>query len=483
MTNDAGVATLPSAVANFSVIVSGPTDNYNIVLSSTLPTAKLTGAQPFTTLLPMPIVLERVGVSTAALESFNTSLFPHWNVSGGTTSVQVRTGLPGGGGNSTMSAASVVPQNWVDVASATGFARDDYIVIDDGVLGFEEYARIQTVQGTRLWFGTIGSTTYPASLRFTHTSGATVKEVTLATKTAVTDYTLTPATGAIAEVTEFGNGNVVLSGYTTDFVMPAVYPPALNDSGDLGETTGKWAGKSIVDGTYSLGLWSSLTIPLNLFGESNSYRSASNVTLTDFKVGSATTIEPYGLISDGNNCYKCHQDVEFHGAGRRSFEACVICHSTSGAEDRPQLVAANAPATPGVTIGFREMLHKIHMGEELANASTYTIVGYGASPYPNNFGLSTFEELVFPALPGGVRSCAKCHGDTNTAWKQPADRGHPTQQGTPIARWAVVCGACHDGTDAQAHIQVQTTGGGSESCGVCHGTGGEWSVERVHKAY
>ncbi len=483
MTNDAGVDTLPSAVANLSVIVSGPTNNYNLVLSSSLPTAKLTGAQPYMTTLPMPIVLERVGVSTAALESFNTSLFPHWNVSGGATTVQVRTGLPGGGGNSTLSAASTVPQNWVDVASAAGFARDDYIVIDDGVGGFEEYARIQTVQGTRLWFGTLGSSTYPASLRFAHNSGATVKEVTLATKTAVTDYTLTPATGAIAEVTEFGNGNVVLCGYTTDFVMPAVYPPTLNDSGDLGETTGKWAGKTIVDGTYSLGLWSSLTLPLNLFGESNSYRSASNVLLTDFNVGSATAIEPYDKISSGDNCYKCHQDVEFHGAGRRSFDACVVCHAAAGAEDRPQLVAANAPATTGVTINFRTMLHKIHMGEELANAATYQVVGYGAGAYPNNFGVSTFADVVFPALPGGVRNCTKCHGATNDAWKQPVERDHPTQQGTPVARWAMVCGACHDGTDAQAHIQVQTTGGGAESCGVCHGTGGEWSVERVHKAY
>ncbi len=483
MTNDAGVDTLPSAVANLSVIVSGPTDNYNLVLSSTLPTAKLTGAQPYTTLLPMPIVLERVGVSTAALESFNTSLFPHWNVSGGTTTVQVRTGLPGGGGNSTLSAASAVPQNWVDVASGTGFARDDYIVIDDGVVGFEEYARIQTVQGTRLWFGTLGSTTYPASLRFAHNNGATVKEVTLATKTAVTDYTLTPATGAIAEVLEFGNGNVVLCGYTTDFVMPAVYPPTLNDTGDFDETTGKWAGKSIVDGTYSLGLWSSLTLPLNLFGESNSYRSASNVITSDFLVGSASSIEPYAKISSGDNCYKCHQDVEFHGAGRRSFDACVVCHGAAGTEDRPQLVAANAPATADTTINFRTMLHKIHMGEELTNAATYQIVGFGSGAYPNNFGVSTFEEVIFPALPGGVRNCTKCHGDTNTAWKQPVERDHPTQQGTPVARWAAVCGACHDSSDAQAHIAVQTTGGGAESCAVCHGTGGEWSVERVHKAY
>jgi len=205
--------------------------------------------------------------------------------------------------------------------------------------------------------------------------------------------------------------------------------------------------------------------------------------LSDFRVGSPGTLEPYGLISSGSNCYNCHQDVEFHGAGRRSFDACVICHSTVGSEDRPQLVAANAPETDETTISFRTMLHKIHMGEDLANASTYTIVGYGSGAYPNNFGLSTFEEIVFPALPGGVRNCFKCHGDTNEAWKEPQPRDHPTEQGTPVARWKAVCGACHDSTDATAHIQVQTTPGGAESCGVCHGTNAEWSVERMHKSY
>ena len=52
-----------------------------------------------------------------------------------------------------------------------------------------------------------------------------------------------------------------------------------------------------------------------------------------------------------------------------------------------------------------------------------------------------------------------------------------------MKRWAMVCNACHDSTDATAHIAVQTDAGGNESCGVCHGEGKEWSVERVHKPY
>ena len=46
-----------------------------------------------------------------------------------------------------------------------------------------------------------------------------------------------------------------------------------------------------------------------------------------------------------------------------------------------------------------------------------------------------------------------------------------------------VCASCHDSTDAQAHINVQTDSMGNESCGICHGPGKDEDVERVHKAY
>jgi hypothetical protein len=80
-----------------------------------------------------------------------------------------------------------------------------------------------------------------------------------------------------------------------------------------------------------------------------------------------------------------------------------------------------------------------------------------------------------------VQNCNKCHG--NDAWHEPRPRAHPTDQIEPIRRWTAVCGACHDSTDAQAHISVQTDALGNESCGVCHSAGREWNVERVHRPY
>ena len=481
MVDDAGADVLPAAVSNLTAIISGPTSNYNILLNGTIPTGKLTGAQPYTVMMPMPVFLESPGASTAANgDIFTTTYSPHWNVSGATTSVWVRTATAGG--NSTAASATVASQNYIDVASATSFARDDYIVVDDG-LATEEYVRIQYVDGTRLWFGQTGSTSYAYGLRLAHAVGATVKEVTLTSKSSGVDYSLAAATGAITELVEFGAGNDVVVSYTTDFVMPSVYPIGINGSPDIGETHGDWEGKPIVDGTYTAGIWTSRSLTLNLYGEANSYRSASDSANIDFLVGSASTVEPYAFISNPQNCYNCHQELTFHGAGRNSFDSCVLCHGTSGMEDRPKYVAANAPATTGQTANFRTMLHQIHMGEELSNAATFAIVGFGSGAYPNNYGVSHFDELVFPAMPGGVQNCEKCHGVGNTAWHEPSDRTYPGGQTAPLTRWKVVCAACHDSSDAVAHIDAQTAPSGTESCGVCHGEGNEWDVQRMHKTY
>ena len=469
--------TATPALNNPSVVISGPTGNYNLILNTTLPKEVLTGSQPFTVNVPMKVDLERIGVSAVGtLSTFTTANAPHLNTASAPDSVWLRAAT---GPTKTLTAASAAPQNYIDVNDVTGLVRDDYIVVDDTVVGLEEYVRIQYVEGNRLWFSSPYTTSYKAGLAFAHAAGATVKGVTLTTVPPA-QFSVGLAGGTITEVTEFGAGTVIAS-YTTDFKMPSTFPLALNASPGLGDSSGKWTGKPIVDGTYTLGIWSSRTFTLDLWGESNSYRSASDSENVDFLVGSATAVEPYELIASGTSCFNCHQELAFHGFGRRGFESCVLCHGTSGSEDRPKYVAGAAPPTTGLTVSFRTMLHKIHQGSSLANAATYDIVGSGSGSYPNNFGISNFEEVIFPALPGGTANCAKCH--ENNAWKEPAERAHPTQQVTAIGRWTVVCGACHDSTDAQAHIAVNKDAFGNEACGVCHSRGREWDVERMHKPY
>ena len=480
MVDDDGVDLVPASIGNLSVVVSGPTSNYNLLLNGSIPSGALIGAQPFTTNLPGAVSLEYLGDSAAGLTVHNTALTPLWDSAGASTTVYARTALT----TATSLADDVSAwQNYVDVASSAGFARNDYIVIDNGVPGFEEYFRIQFVDGNRLWFGSTASSSYKPSTTVAHLSGASVQEVTLSTKTVGVDYSLDEVTGTITELVDFGVGNAVLASYTSDFVMPDAYPVPLNGSPDIGQEAGEWTGLSLVDGTYTLGIWGAPTLTLSQYGETNNYRGTAEVQRADFLVGSASEIESYDFISSGQDCLACHQDVLFHGGGRRGVDACILCHGAIGGEDRPPYVAGNAPATSGATISLRGMLHKIHMGAELANASTYTLVGFGSSAWPNNFTPHTYSEVEFPALPQGVKNCEVCHGEGNSAWIEPSDRNHPTMQDVPVLGWTAVCNSCHDSEAASAHIQLMTSPSGYESCSVCHSPGKEWDVQRMHKSY
>ena len=481
ITDDTGAALAAANLPPLSVVVTGPTSNRNLLLSSTIPVTALTGPPPFNVNLPDLVNLERLGVSTATTgETFTAARKPIWNLVGAATTIFVRTAT---GGSTTLAAAAPALQNFVSVASgasAPTFLRNDTIVIEDGVPGAEEYLKLQWVDGNRLWFAAAGTAGYQPGVRFAHPAGATVTKVTLTTKTAGTDYTIAGAAGTITEVTEFGAGAAVLASYTTDFVLPAVYGPPLNDSPDLGEPQGKWKGLPLVPGTYTVGVWGSRTLTLASNGESNSYRSTSPPATVDFLVGAATALTPVAIIASGASCGNCHDDVYGHCGSRRGVDTCLLCHGSAGTEDRPRYVAAGAPATPGTTVEFRTMLHKIHQGSALTNASTYAVVGFGAGAYPSNFGLLDFADVEFPAMPGGTKDCAACHG-SSTAWQTPADRSHPTAATAPARSWSVACGTCHDSSAALAHLDIMTSSLGNESCATCHGADRDLATTLVHQ--
>jgi hypothetical protein len=353
-----------SQIDEIRAIVSGPSWNANQLLVTTIPRALLTGTQPFTFRLPELRQYELVGHSTASTgDVFTTARSPHVVGAGAATTVRVRTGTTGAA--SALAAATAAPQNFVDVADGSAFARDDDVVVDDGTPS-EEYARIQLVDGNRLWFSSPSTPGYPAGLALPHPPGATVLAVALSVKTAGADYALDAASGTITEVSEFGAGAAVVVTYTTEFALPAVHPLALNASPDLDETSGKWTGKSLVPGTYTLTLTGFRNVFQNYNFELNVLRDTSKPATADFLVGGATTIEPYALISDPENCYRCHTDLWFHDGQYRGFETCIACHGQAGSEDLPRYVAANAPATTGVTVNFRTLLHQIHRGSSLA---------------------------------------------------------------------------------------------------------------------
>lgn len=209
-----------------------------------------------------------------------------------------------------------------------------------------------------------------------------------------------------------------------------------------------------------------------MLGEVTTYRGTALASSKDVVIGapSATVTLPPVIVSE-ENCSTCHDELRFHGGGRLGLTACLLCHGTAGSEDRPQYVSANGDKTQGVTIDFRTMLHKIHMGKALSKAKTYTVVGFGGSPH-------TYGEVVFPAQPGAAKHCTKCH--VGESWKEPKARDHPTQQGTPTRVWRATCASCHDADAIQAHVGVNTYLG-SESCATCHGSGAEQAVDQVHR--
>ncbi|NUN53373.1 MAG: hypothetical protein HUU06_11390, partial [Planctomycetaceae bacterium] len=463
--NDAGANVAANTLSSMNVLVTGPTTNSNVVLYTSLPPVYVGAGPGYVLNLPMPVYLEKIGVGNgAAGQVLSTGRTPHWTSTSALTTVLLRTGTAGG--STTLSSAAPAVQNWIDVVDATGFARNDYLVLDDGG-GTEEYLRVQLVDGNRLWFTSVYSPGNQPFLRSAHPAGTTVKEITTAASTA---FTLNAGTGALTTTgAGFAAGQAVLCSYTTDFVVPSAYPGPLNDGPAQGETWGDWGGKPLAPGTYTVTLYGRLpNFTVTAGGENTTYGPTSKGGTRNFLLGSATAEEPYDLVASEDNCLRCHQDIYFHGGGRRGFDTCLACHGTAGSEDRPRYVAGNAPATDGVSISFREMIHKIHRGRDLPDAATYQIVGFGSTAYPNNYGLSSYEQVGFPAMPAGVKDCNVCHG--NDAWKAPRERNHPTDQDMKTRSWRIACGSCHSDSAAKAHIDSNTSPfDAGEGCGVCHG--------------
>ncbi len=502
-TNDAGtpVALSDAGLTSFTAVVSGPTTNSNMLLfNMSIPnTAFAAGTGPWTMNVPMNVALELMGPSTANPgDTFVTTYPTHWNLKGtGTNTVDcrthvfVRTDAGASPDTALLLAAASAGQSWLDVdptlydvdamfkpATALPAAWSNYLVVEDGTAN-REYVRVRSADKARgrIWLDT--GATYPVAsgttlaipqgrgLRNAHAAGVRIREVTLAEKTITTDWTLNVAQpGSIAEVgNAYPDGKDVLVNYTTDFVMPAAYPAPYNDSPDIGEEVGKWKGKALLPGTYRLGLYGYFNRVVTLYGETQTYRGTSEPEWGYFLVGGATDLEPFRYTIGHDTCNRCHNDLYWHGGGRHGFQACNLCHGTAALEDNPSTAS---PQPLVVNASFRVMIHKIHMGENLPDHDTYAFAVDGE----------------FPAMPGGVKQCVKCHGDPpeppTQPWKGPSpDHSYP---GSSVAArmWSLVCGSCHSGDDAQAHINSNVSGTGVEACEVCHGVGKIEAVEKVH---
>ena len=157
-------------------------------------------------------------------------------------------------------------------------------------------------------------------------------------------------------------------------------------------------------------------------------------------------------IVDMENCNVCHYDLHFHGGSRQGVDYCTFCHRTNESADE-------------LTINFKDMVHKIHRGEDLE------------MPYLG------FEEIRFP---GDESKCTICHEEGSYELPVP-DEALPTvvMDGedliSEVLPTSAACTDCHDDIYTFTHAALQTDFESSvESCVVCHGPGADFDVEVVH---
>jgi len=230
-----------------------------------------------------------------------------------------------------------------------------------------------------------------------------------------------PSTNIVSLAVQNPDGSYT---YTAAAPFPAVYAAPLNDSPDL--TEGELTGLPLLDGTYTV-----LIEARRSFG---SVRKASDATL-DFVVtndpASPPILAPRQFVTR-EACNQCHNDLQLHGGGRFAVTGCVFCH-TAGSEDS----ITDPASTPGLTVEFSNMIHKIHRGHALRSIEA---TAAGADPYRyiirgHNGSPADFSDVGFPILPMGITDCGACHGGSLQASEIFTS---PTRKG---------CGGCHDDLD------------------------------------
>jgi OmcA/MtrC family decaheme c-type cytochrome len=278
--------------------------------------------------------------------------------------------------------------------------------------------------------------------------------------------------------TSFGS-DVTTPGYVSE--NPA--PSAKCDAGGTCTYTFTHTVPAKATGTYAIGVEArrgSTLLPGTTQQMTSEYGAINKVTY--FSVD-GSKVAPRRTVVDINKCNGCHSYLSLHGENRNQIEQCVLCHNPSETDSSVRGAATNPAdkALPPQGVNFALMIHKIHTGETMQSFNqTYIIVGFGGSH-------NDFSDVRYPAMTptGGVADTAKCymcHVNTSEA-NFPIGLNNVTDpQGrlSPVPATTSACTACHMNLSALAHAVAQTDPKFGESCDVCHGTGAEFDVDKVH---
>lgn len=198
-------------------------------------------------------------------------------------------------------------------------------------------------------------------------------------------------------------------------------------------------------------------------------------------------------------CNACHGefsvDFSVHGNLRNNTEYCVLCHNPSADDIAvrpvPDWTGSDTPTT--TSINFRQMIHKIHTGENLT-VQPYVIYGFRGS-------FNDFGDVLYP---GNTADCSACHlpntyilnpgmgilgpGILPTSTRTFTKVGDEndilaTHNLQPVI---TVCTSCHDNVEVNAAGDALTgvnhLGGPQpeSACTNCHAAGDPLGAAEVH---
>jgi len=149
-------------------------------------------------------------------------------------------------------------------------------------------------------------------------------------------------------------------------------------------------------------------------------------------------------------CNSCHDPLALHGGIRRDTGVCITCHTTKIIDPDTGEEVDQIDPDSGNNIGFKVMIHKIHMGELLPSVEAgtpYFIVGFRGTVHD-------YSEVIFPQ---NIRTCTKCHTDgaiQSSAYKEDLTRA--------------ACGSCHDDVDFATGTNHPFVELNDNNCSGCH---------------
>ncbi|MCL4562729.1 MAG: OmcA/MtrC family decaheme c-type cytochrome [Chloroflexi bacterium] len=270
---------------------------------------------------------------------------------------------------------------------------------------------------------------------------------------------------------------LTLAGPTSDYVntvtetinrKPTTTPPAVEDAGSGAyRYTFKYKIPADATGTYAVGMEGYVMETIN--GVKDPIRVAGFNPVTYLALDGGTP-DPRRQVVDVKECDSCHKNLAAHGGIRQNTEYCVLCHTPTATDAAMRPVDTMPPAS----INFRTLIHSLHSGDALSQP----LIIYGHGNSLNNFG-----DIAFP---GNLADCQTCHlpgtyGLPLASGVQPTTITEGTKVVSSILPDQSVCTSCHDTKSVVAHAQLNTTLAGVESCSVCHGSGAEFDVTKVHQ--